>query len=79
MSELIVVTGPPGAGKSTLAAQLVTRFEPSALVAGDEFFAFVRGGYVEPWKPEAHGQNDVVIAAAAVATGRFVAGGYTVV
>jgi hypothetical protein len=29
--------------------------------------------------PEAHGQNDVVIAAAAAAAGRFVAGGYTVV
>jgi adenylate kinase family enzyme len=79
MSQLIVVTGPPGAGKSTLAAELVTRFEPSALVAGDELFAFVREGYVDPWKSEAHGQNGVVTAAAAAATGRFVEGGYTVV
>ena len=79
MADLIVVTGPPGAGKSTVARVLADRFPRSALVTGDSFFAFVSGGWVAPWLPEAHEQNDVVLRAAASAAGRFVAGGYTVV
>ena len=77
--ELLVLTGPPGAGKSTVARLLAGSFPMSALVQGDAFFAFVSGGWVEPWLPEAHRQNDTVIAASAAATGRFVKGGYTVV
>ena len=49
--ELLVVTGPPGAGKSTVAARLVERRSPSALVEGDAFFAFLRRGRIDPWLP----------------------------
>ena len=49
MTELIVVAGPPGAGKSTVARILADGFERSALVVGDDFFAFVRQGYIDPW------------------------------
>jgi hypothetical protein len=61
-------------------AQILADGSPrSALVRGDDFFAYVRGGWVAPWLPEAHEQNDVVLTAAASAAGRFAAGGYTVV
>jgi adenylate kinase family enzyme len=79
MAELVVVTGPPGAGKSTVAALLIERLDPSALVTGDSFFAFLARGATAPWLPEAHAQNRVVMEAAAAATGRFVAGGLHVV
>jgi predicted kinase len=78
-SSLVVVTGPPGAGKSTVARELAGAFPASAVVRGDDFFAFVSAGWIEPWLPEAHRQNEVVLGAAAAAAGRFVAGGYTVV
>jgi hypothetical protein len=58
---------------------LVERYEPSALVDGDAFFAFVRRGAVPPWLPEASAQNEVVTRAAALAAGRYAAGGYTTV
>lgn len=56
VADLIVVTGPPGAGKSTVAEVLSKRFERSALVAGDDFFAFIDSGYIAPWTAEAHHQ-----------------------
>lgn len=45
--------------------------DPSAYVAGDLFFDFVRNGYIDPWLPEAHDQNQVVTEAAALAAGRL--------
>lgn len=77
--ELIVVTGPPGAGKTTVARFLSKLFEPSALVAGDDFFAFIDRGYIEPWTAEADHQNEIVVGAAAAAAGRLATGGYAVV
>lgn len=74
-----MVTGPPGAGKTTVSRILSGLFQPSALVAGDQFFGFIDQGYFEPWTAAAHRQNDVVIEAAAAAAGRLAAGGYTVV
>lgn len=79
MAELIVVSGPPGAGKSTVARLLADSFERSALVPGDDFFALVRRGFVDPWRDEAHRQNEAVTRAAAAATGQLVDGGYPVV
>src|SRR5215467_2733769 len=77
--DLIVVTGPPGAGKTTVAKGLSRLFNPSALVAGDQFLAFIDQGYIAPWTAAAHHQNEVVIEAAAAAAGRLASGGYTVV
>ena len=73
VGELAVVTGPPGAGKSAVAERLVALFDPSVLVAGDDFFAFLRTGAVPPWHETAHRQNAAVIDAAAAATGRLAA------
>jgi cytidylate kinase len=68
---LFVVTGPPGAGKSTVAAHLVEGFDRSALVLGDSFFGFLRAGALEPWLPRAEEQNTAVVEGAAAAAGRL--------
>lgn len=54
-------------------------FAASALIAGDDFFAFLDQGSVPPWTAAAHEQNETVIEAAAAAAGRLSASGYTVV
>jgi 2-phosphoglycerate kinase len=74
--ELLIVTGPPGAGKSTAAALLVEHRDPSVLIEGDAFFAFLRRGRIEPWLVASQAQNEAVTEAAGAATGRFVAAGY---
>jgi len=76
---LLVVTGPPGSGKSTVSEALADRWEPSVLVEGDAFFRFLRRGMIPPWLPEAHAQNDTTVRAAAAAAGGFAAGGMSVV
>ncbi len=71
MGELVIIAGPPGAGKSSVSEHLVNEFTPSALVAGDSFFAMIKNGYLLPWLPEARRQNTVIIKAAAAAAGRL--------
>ncbi|HYN32723.1 MAG TPA: AAA family ATPase [Ilumatobacteraceae bacterium] len=79
MGSLLIVTGPPGAGKSTVAKLLADSTSRSVLVAGDTFFGFLANGAIDPWLGESHEQNTVVTRAAGKATGEFVVGGFSVV
>jgi 2-phosphoglycerate kinase len=78
-SGLLVVSGPPGAGKSTVAAIIAERFPRSVVVEADRFFNFMASGRIDPWLKEANEQNGVVLEAAAVATAAYVRHGYATV
>jgi predicted ABC-type ATPase len=79
MASLLVVTGPPGAGKSTVSSILASRAQRSVLVEGDAFFGFLAHGAIPPWLPESSEQNETVTRAAASAAGRFATEGFTTV
>ena len=79
VADLLVITGPPGAGKSTVAELVAGSFERCALVQGDVFFRFVVQGYIDPWLPESHEQNTVVTQVSSSAAGRYARGGFMTV
>jgi len=58
---VLILSGPPGAGKSTVAEVFADRAERAVHLESDAFFRFIRAGYVEPWKPESQTQNEAVM------------------
>jgi hypothetical protein len=42
----------------------------------DWFFRFIAGGYVDPWRPEAHAQNSTVMQIVSLAAASYTRGGY---
>jgi predicted kinase len=76
---VLLLTGSPGCGKTTVAPLVADRHEPSVCLDLDWFFAKLRRGVIEPWRREAHTQNRVVLRAAAEAVATFAAGGYSTV
>lgn len=75
-APLLVLSGPPGAGKTTVAGLLVQRRAPAVHLRGDDFWHVIAGGPVPPYLPEAHTQNEVVVTAVAAAAAAYAAGGY---
>ncbi|MEW1959197.1 AAA family ATPase [Kineococcus sp. NPDC059986] len=79
MSTLLVIAGPPGAGKTTVSSLVSARLSPSVLLRGDAFFRFLDQGAQKPWLPEAEEQNRTVIRASGAAAGRYTRGGFDAV
>lgn len=76
MGSLLLITGPPGSGKSTVSRAIAEAAPKSVFVEGDAFFRFLSNGSIAPWLPAANEQNQTVTRAAASASGRYAAGGY---
>jgi predicted kinase len=75
-TPVLILTGPPGAGKTTAARVLAERSERAVHLESDYFFRFIRSGYVEPWRPESREQNDVVMRIVGGAAAAYAAAGY---
>lgn len=77
--RLMIVTGPPGAGKSTVARLVLSSFPRGVHLHSDDFWGFIKKGGIAPYLPEAHQQNTTVMTVLARAAAAYAEGGYDVV
>jgi predicted kinase len=75
-TPILVLTGPPGVGKTTTAGVVAERSDRAVHLESDAFFHFIRSGYVEPWKTESHEQNQIVMRIVAQAATAYAQAGY---
>ena len=76
----LLLTGPPGAGKTTVAAALAAGRALCAVVEVDDLRHLVRSGGVAPWRPGAgEGQHRLAAVQAGLLASSFTAAGVEVV
>jgi adenylate kinase family enzyme len=76
--DVLILTGPPGSGKTTVAGLLAAQTERAVHLEADWFFDVIKAGFVEPWKPESQSQNEAVMKVVATAAAGYAAAGYTI-
>jgi predicted kinase len=74
--QALILTGPPGAGKTTVAKLLAARYERAVHLESDRFFRFIETGFIAPWRSESHAQNVAVMGIVGEAAARYVRAGY---
>ncbi|MGH3576993.1 MAG: AAA family ATPase, partial [Mycobacterium sp.] len=73
---ILIITGPPGAGKTTVARLVAEYFDRAACLETDWFWTIIVKGLIPPWEVEADSQNRTVLRSFAAAAASLAEGGY---
>lgn len=77
--SVIILTGPPGAGKSTIAAKLARRYSKAVHLHTDDFWHYIVSGAIPPYDPASDTQNQTVMDVIAGAAYGYALGGFATV
>lgn len=77
--KLLILTGPPGSGKTTVGALIAGDSPLSCCIHSDWLWTTIVNGHIAPWEGAADAQNRAVIRAATAAGVRMANAGYSVV
>lgn len=81
MPDIIILTGPPGAGKTSIAKLLALKSPASKVVHlhTDDFFHYIAKGYIDPALPPSKDQNTTIMHVIGSAAKAYHAGGFEVI
>lgn len=79
-ARIVIVSGATGSGKSSITKRLTesSTYERAVHLHTDDFYQYIRKGYISPWLDGSDDQNKTMIEAAAVCAREFCRGGYEV-
>ena len=80
MVQIVLVSGACGTGKTTVARLLAERASVSRTVHlhTDDFYGYIRKGFIPPWQAESNDQNRTVMQGIAAAAEQYARGGFVV-
>ena len=78
-ASALILTGPPGVGKTTIAGLLAQKRDLAVHLEADFFWRSVRKGWIAPWLPESWDQDATVLRAVAAAAVAYASGNYPVI
>lgn len=79
-SRIVVISGATGTGKTSI-SRIQTEnstYDRAVHIHTDDFYQYIRKGYISPWLNGTGEQNETVIESVAASAKRFSAGGYEV-
>lgn len=79
LGEVVIVSGPPGSGKTTVADALARSAPQGVHLESDWFYRWIRSGFVAPHLPAARAQNTTVMDLVTDAAAGYAEAGYAVV
>ncbi|HVB52207.1 MAG TPA: hypothetical protein VND89_10775 [Acidimicrobiales bacterium] len=78
-APFLILTGPPGSGKTTVGRLVAAAYDPSVAIMSDFFWATVVRGAIPPWIPGSAEQNRAMISASMASATRLFRAGYATV